>query len=537
MPATKKKSSSEGADEKKKKAVTKKATKKKTSSTAKSKKIGASVKKKKTVVVDVINDDLDIGTPSSSLDAFLDASTPVLSSGRENVREAEIEEEPIIAGVAGVINNDDLDSQKKFFNEISSERLVNDNIEDDMNGEVKDLLELFDDEDEPAQHKTPRRLNLYSNFVWKFLLIVTLLIVFVGYFSFLKLNIDIVPKNENLNESLLLKVSNNASGIRLLSDPRESVSGQIEEIEVSLTKEFPASGEEFVGEDIAGKVKIINNYSRSQALVASTRLWSPDGKEFRIKDSVTVPAGGEVWVDIYVDKPNRDYAIKPTTFTIPGLWVGLQDKIYAKSENNFVFEQRKEKYVRASDLAAAEQEIRNALANSLEDKIKSRKEILESEKGMKLNYAYIENSLVEISLDAKTNDKKDTFTISANASYHTVFFSKEESEKLAYGKLNLLIPSGKELTAFNPENIIYNLESYNQEDGTATIKTSFTGKMILKNVEEIVNKQDLVGLNESQLNAYLKAQPEIESFDLQFKPGFIKTSPKLVDRIKINLVD
>ena len=480
----------------------------------------------KSIVVDVIEDDVELEETKS-----------------------EIPQEPIKFENFSGAGAEDLDSQKKFFQELRDETKINVGAENNNaletqgseDKEVQDLLDLF--EDEATGHKeikkthNTRRLNLYTNFVWKFLLIVVLLVVFVGYFSFSKLIIDIVPKNETLNESLLLKISSDANGIRLLSDPRENVSGLDMEIPISLSRNFPTSGEEFVGEDISGRVKIINNYSRPQALVATTRLLSPDNKLFRIKEAVNVPAGGEVWVDIYVEKPSRDLAISPTTFTIPGLWVGLQDMIYAKSEENFIFEQKKEKYVRASDLAAAEQEMGDALLKELVLKIEKEKENLELESGKKFAYVYSRDTETIISADAKEEDKKEDFNVKAEANFRVIFLAKEEAEKLAYGKLNLLIPSGKELMDFNPDNIIYSLESFNTDDNTATIKSTFSAKMMLKAEGEVVKKDSLVNLNAEQISSYLSAQPEIKSFSLKFQPSFIKTAPRLVDRIKINLVE
>jgi len=505
--------------------------------------------KAKAIIVDVIEDDVDFNeVEENSLEDFLDSSLPNFESRKNKNEKIESEGGRGFESFSSLVT-EDLDSQKRFFKELRDETKVNLKVGEELESQnqgiqdkgVQDLLDLFEDED--SNHKknkknhNSRRLNLYTKFVWKFLLIVVLLVVFVGYFSFSKLTIDIVPRNETLSESLLLKVSSDSGGIRLLSDPRENVSGVNKEIKISLSRDFSTSGEEFVGDDISGRVKIINNYNRSQSLVATTRLLSPDNKLYRIQEAVNVPAGGEVWVNIYVEKPSRDLAISPTTFTIPGLWVGLQDMIYAKSEDNFVFEQKKEKYVRTSDLAAAEQEIENSLLQELLVRIEAEKKKLELDSGKKFSYVYLQEGETVITTDAQAEDKKETFNVKADVNFRVIFFSKEESEKLAYGKLNLLIPSGKELMDFNPDNIIYSLESFNADDNTATIKSTFSAKMILKAEGEVVQKESLLHLNAEQLTSYLSAQPEIKSFSLKFHPGFVKTAPRLVDRIKINLVE
>jgi len=80
-----------------------------------------------------------------------------------------------------------------------------------------------------------------------------------------------------------------------------------------------------VNQKATGKITIYNNYSdQSQVLIKNTRFESPEGKIFRIGDSVTVPGmqngnPGTITVPVTADSYGSDYNIKPTTFTIPGL--------------------------------------------------------------------------------------------------------------------------------------------------------------------------------------------------------------------------
>ncbi len=80
-----------------------------------------------------------------------------------------------------------------------------------------------------------------------------------------------------------------------------------------------------------GTVTIVNNYSANQPLVATTRLLSTEGVLFRTAETVTVPAGGEVEVEVYADQAGSSGNIGPSKFEIVALWQGLKDKIYATS--------------------------------------------------------------------------------------------------------------------------------------------------------------------------------------------------------------
>lgn len=86
-------------------------------------------------------------------------------------------------------------------------------------------------------------------------------------------------------------------------------------------------------EDFAtGEVTIINNSAQNQALVANTRLLSPDKLLFRLTTKINVPSYQKIRANVRADKPGQEYEISPTKFTIPGLSPILQTKIYAESK-------------------------------------------------------------------------------------------------------------------------------------------------------------------------------------------------------------
>ncbi|MFA6995111.1 MAG: hypothetical protein WC249_01740 [Patescibacteria group bacterium] len=396
--------------------------------------------------------------------------------------------------------------------------------------------------------KKYRSVGLYRRLVIKFIILVSILAVVVVYFSFSKLTVTINLKGETINDSLLLKVVDNSFSLASTSvdmasnsaatsatvslidqnDPRETVNGTIKEINTSVVKTYPANGETFIGNEIVGRVNIINNYNKDQALVATTRILSPDNKLYRIKEAVNVPAGGQVAVDIYADKPSAEMVSGVTTFTIPGLWAGLQDKIYAKNEAPFTFSQKIKKYVNSSDLAYAAQDINTTLVAAAKTKAAA-----DNTLDPNVDWFYITNDPAIITINAKVGAEQSEFKAEATGKIVAVSFSKNEVARLAAAKLNLIIPDGKELTDFNAANIIYSLDSYDSVSRTATVKATFTGTMVLTGDSVVVNPAQLLNLTSDQIDSYLKNQPEISSYALKFFPSFIKRAPSLVDRIKI----
>lgn len=489
-------------------------------------KTAAPKKRTKAILVDVIEDE-----PISAVPA-----APVWPQFSEKSSEEKITSETKSAIDENENHADrgvpeELDNQKKFFSEFIPQTKPETAAEkENIAPPLYSSKNLFKKDNlSPAEPEKMRRsLGLYRHFVIKFIILVAILFAIVAYFSFSKLTIIISPKGEAINDSLLLKVSKSeipADTDQI--DPRENISGTIKEIDASVAQTFPATGEDFVGEEISGKVKIINNYDKSQALVATTRLLSPDNKLFRIKTAVNVPAGGEETVDIYVEKPASDLAIGPTTFVIPGLWLGLQDKIYARSDTAFIFQQKVKKYVKPSDLERATKEIDELLIKTAKSQVGAAKS--------GEDWLYSTDSPATITIDAKAGDEKEEFNVMAAEKVTAVSFSKEQAAKLAAAKLNLLIPDDKELIEFKPENIVYSLDSYDAASGVATIKATFSGTMIMKKDSEIIDRQQLANLNAQQIDAYLRSKPEIKNYELKFSPAFIKKAPGLIDRINIKI--
>ena len=242
-------------------------------------------KKAHPVIIDVIEDDeaesffpefpeLKHGTTVE--DMAIDEANEENEENEENADEdlSESEEEKTYPA-------EELDQQKRFFSKLISEK-------------TETNPEMAEDDEEENGNKRPTRksIGLYRRLAWRFVGLTAILILIVLYFSFSKLTINISPNGEALNDSLLFKVmpegmaDNNASSTNesaSSTDFRENVEGTVKEIEVSAEQNFPASGEESVGDEVSGKVTLINNSAKSQALVATTRLLSADNKLFRIK--------------------------------------------------------------------------------------------------------------------------------------------------------------------------------------------------------------------------------------------------------------
>lgn len=409
-----------------------------------------------------------------------------------------------------------VDQQKKFFSEMVSE--------------MKEVSSQKSSTEEVKSKKksATKSVGLYRKLVWQFVLGISILLLVVLYFALAKLTITISPNGEVINDNLLVKVTTGTTTEEsTATDFRESVIGNVEEISLNEEKVFAASGEEFSGEEISGKVTLINTTAKDQPLVATTRLLSPDNKLYRLKEAVNIPAGGEIEAEIYVEKPSEDLAISPTNFTIPGLWAGLQDKIYGRSKEPFVYRQKISKYVKASDIEKAISEMNTILLT------KAKTDEKNSPENTQTLYEFLTPTKFDYTV--KPGEAVESFTLQASTTLLSISFSKDDMHELTSAKLKLLVPDDKKLIEHNPDNINYKLENYDTEKQVATLRLTFNGTMILQSDNELIDKKQLVNLTGEQIETYLKNFSEIKEYHLEFSPSFIKRAPRLPERIEVDI--
>jgi len=372
------------------------------------------------------------------------------------------------------------------------------------------------------------RINLYRKIAFSFIFLTLALLAIVFYFSFIKVTISVDPKEEIAGNNLIFDVYDKNKQTGDLTG-RGIVAGAVEKVEIEETKIYNASGGEVIGEEAVGRAAIINNYEKSQPLVATTRLLSADGKLFRIKDTVNVPAGGSVEVDVYADKPAADMAIGPSRFTIPGLWEGLREKIYAESKEPMQYKKKEKKNISQSDIDAGIEDLKKAIL------VKAENSINEKYKDYSQKLYKIDDNTIVLSVDGKAGDEKEQFSITMKAGVGVVAFSDERVQALAKDKITSSLSSDKELIEFNKGSFNYDLNSINIEQGTATVNSSFEGKVSAKSGGAIVDRNKILGLSKSQLEDYLANMPGILNYEIKFSPSCIKKVPNSADRIEINI--
>jgi len=366
-------------------------------------------------------------------------------------------------------------------------------------------------------------LNFYKKIVFSFIALTLILVVLILYLSFSQAKIFITPTKEVASADFIIDIVENPETEGVLQ-------GRIIEALVEGNEVFALTGGQEVDAIAGGKVTIFNKYNKNQPLVKTTRLLTPDGLLFRLEKTVNVPAGGEVEVKVYADEAGKKYEIDPTEFIIPGLWEGLQDKIYASSSEKMTGGSKQIKVISDNDIAKAESEIKEKLYT--EGVVKLEEEL---QTGEGINKNLIFKEVLESSTDVAAGEEVDEFSIDMKLKVVALIIDEKQLLSLAETKMKNSISTDRKLVSINNDSLNYTLEKYDTESKMANLKVYLEGETVLKDTSLIFNKDKLIGRTKAETEAYLKSFDAIEEAVVRFSPFWVTKVPSLKDHIKIEI--
>lgn len=356
-----------------------------------------------------------------------------------------------------------------------------------------------------------------------FSILSVLLVAVILYISLAQVKIYITPNTSQLSAEfdveLLADVETTLAGTNILPG---TISTEIE----TVVQEQEITEGTLVDDIARGTVTIYNNYSRTQPLVQTTRLLTPDGKLFRINETVSVPAGGSVTVEAYSDQPGSEYNIEPTTFTIPGLWEGLQTDIYAESTTPFTGGQRLEK--------AITDEVLQQSASSLLAKTKEQYSTDISSKDGIISLYRIGEPTWESNVEAGDTAEKFTMTISVPVT--TIRFQKTDLEKIAENNLIAVTPNSDQFVSANFDTMKFLLANVSEEEGSATLRISLQGRSVARLNADDLDIGRIEGMTKQELTRHLTSLPQVAETKIIFIPAWLSKVPPLEDHVYIEIV-
>jgi hypothetical protein len=316
--------------------------------------------------------------------------------------------------------------------------------------------------------------------------------------------------------------------------PKEGkIRGKLFSFTEETTRTFPTTGKDKVVAKAQGTITIFNAFSaKPQALVATTRFESPDGKIFRLVKAVAVPGAtvangstkpASVAAEVQADQPGALYNIGPADFTIPGFkgtskFTGFYAKSYAPmkggAEGHTVV-------ATEDDLAGARRVLREELTAMLAEKLNQ--SLLEGWTTLPESSKY---EIVAATPSISPGTAADNFQMHFKLSLAAMSYPESELEALIQERLKDIpmdIPS---------ETSNARIESVRaDEPRLEESKQLFSGllKVIVKveaRLDKDALKREILGKRETALKEYLRDHESIQTVKVTFWPFWVKRVPR-----------
>ena len=375
----------------------------------------------------------------------------------------------------------------------------------------------------------------YSRATFIFVILVVVVALAVLYFALSRTTITITPRSQELSVQVSLtvrEVDDEESDEPL---PASTITGRILSSTKTLEDTFTSLGTGTMVPDTAtGKVTIHNNWSQVQPLAATTRLLSESGILFRLKNREDVPPGETIEAEVYADEEGEIGNLEPTRFTLPGLWPGLQDQIYATSDAAMTGGVKEVKSVSAEDLRIAEQTLREKIVEQVRTEFQ-----LELSDSLEL-YELLDGSLfgtiVNKEFNAEVGDQVDNFTGELTLRVDALALLPSELEAITSRMIESEIPDYFLAASSSLQNIEVSMEKLNQDTRTAEVSVQGDLLSIITLAHPMFEASNLTNRTEQDIRSYFAGFSEVADVTID-NPFWTTRTSSLEDHIDVRMAD
>ncbi|HLC64469.1 MAG TPA: hypothetical protein VJK25_03980 [Patescibacteria group bacterium] len=364
----------------------------------------------------------------------------------------------------------------------------------------------------------------YRNLVVIFSILAVILIGVILYFSLSQATVNITPfyRQQRVGFAVQIIDQNN---LKPGEDLTEKIPGEILEAAVENSQTFPAAAYEQTQSKASGQVTIVNNYSRSQKLVATTRLLAPDGKLYRLTEFVEVPVGGQVTTVAMADQAGNEFEIGPAKLTIPGLWEPIQDKIYAQTDG-FKIQTATQYKIDQPAIDQAVLELTKKISGQALAEMQSQAG------SQKISDQALVFETLKYSTDAEVGSSNKEFNMTLGLGVKALVFDEAKLKEIASSNLPEIYKTSNSLVKTDQDSFDYEviLLDENSENLIAQVKGEYT--INVSNLK--IDPAELTGLTKTEAETYLTNLSDVQEASVSL-PFWTKYLPPLKDKINIQI--
>lgn len=392
------------------------------------------------------------------------------------------------------------------------------------------------------------RPSLYRKIAYTFLGLSIIIVLAVLWLTSVKAEVTVTAGRETVSLDGTVGVAKDPGPGQIPGRVLQGTFEKIQEFQVTGEAEeaIPEEPEEERLPDsqvrATGRVRIVNEYSREQPLVRTTRLLTEDGKLYRINETISVPPGGEVEVDAYADQTGYAFEIGPERFTIPGLYDPLEEFIYAVSDEAFVAQPIEGEdipeadtpssptgpTVRQADLDRAEKQLMDVV-------LARAKEELANEAGNpELEVVYVVK-VADRQHSVTVGDVAGNFISSLKLDVTAVYYSSDDMQALIRQRLRERIPEGREFLPFEGSSVSYSLESTDLENEQAEIRVTADAGYRLSLEHPLLRPEAIAGKTREEADDMLRSIEGVQDVQIEISPNWLDKIPSFKDKVTVTL--
>lgn len=371
-----------------------------------------------------------------------------------------------------------------------------------------------------------------------FLLLLLIVVGLVAYFNLGEARIEIWPEMTPLTLEAKITVDKTAE---LPDAEQKVVPGFLFDETKNVSGEFAASGEKSVESKAEGVIRVYNNSSVAQTLVANTRFQPPlekfetplqkeESPWFRSKSRITIAPKSFQDVSAVADSAGEKYNIKPSKFSIPGLAGSAQyTLVYGESFQAFSGGEKKEfSQVLAKDLAAA----KDALFQKGKTEVESVLRAKMSSTHLFLADA-VKAELLNSSASAESGEVLAEFNAVSSVRSSALAPKYEDLNNLIGSLLSAKLPTGKEM-AESSLKIDYSLFSMDKNLNNMVVSAK-SSVNTYSPLDESALKTALAGQSLREAGKILEKQTGLQKIKIHLWPFWLRSIPKDAEKIKFEI--
>ena len=371
--------------------------------------------------------------------------------------------------------------------------------------------------------------SVYKRAAVSFLFLTIALLGLVAYVVLPNALIVITPSIGDFEKNYFFTVTPEATG-------SDEIPGARLVSEIVLEQSYAAQGKEEVLTDITGTITLVNNYSRSQPLVRTTRLLTEDGILLRLDEAVTLPAGGSVEAAVYLDDNSVTTSVlEEGRLTIPGLWEGIQDRIYGEITTPLQGTTEVASIVMTDDITQAQDDLR---AKAEAEVVKELTKALTSSQLVPESVSSEWEPVIINAIDESWDISEDlagssasTFSIAGTFVFEGVFYN----ETLLSERVDDQLRKEANAQARNVSSSETRLTETDLDTPQTELLVIVSGKEKSVEKENFFEENPVAGLTKEEAIAYLSGLDGVEDVKIELSPFWVKKIPKnKIDLVILN---